>query len=628
MRGIGYRLARLPSARAFLAGAALLASFSGQKAFGQTQDSIGSDDVAMAIPRIAPRDGATVPLPRPLAPSQAALIRRIFAMQAKGDIPAAIRETGRLDSSTPLGHAMLGVVLADRYLGRFTRPQADVLQAWLDSWSDLTDAPEIHRLLLLRLPRGAKAPPLPAVASLASAPATAPVPEETETDGPSLDRKPALDRAVHAAARSGRPYAASRLIARQSGLQPAYAALLRGEAAQILFTLNRDREAYDTAAAGVRSCAHGGPCQEAALPAYIAGLAAWRMQRPAQARTMFEAAWRAGLTTASLKSGAAFWAARAHLYTGDPGGYVPWMRRAAAERDTFYGLLARRGLGLNFGVFTRPRETLAQADVDAVAAEPAGLRAFALLQLGQTDRAEAELRRLWPAAQHDPALGRAIMLVAANAGLDDLAAQLADLVQTGDGRPRDATRFAVPRLHPQGGFTVDPAMVYALARTESNFDPTMHSSAGARGLMQIMPDTARFIVGLADGHGGVGELYDPAVNLDLGQRYVAYLAGNDVVGGNLIRLLASYNAGPGNFARWSTQIHDGGDPLMFIEAIPIDETRAFVPRVLTYTWIYAARLHLPTPSLDELAEGAWPRYHPPQTATAHAAVQLVSVLFH
>ncbi len=63
--------------------------------------------------------------------------------------------------------------------------------------------------------------------------------------------------------------------------------------------------------------------------------------------------------------------------------------------------------------------------------------------------------------------------------------------------------------------------------------------------------------------------------------------------GDLLRLLASYNAGPGNFARWVSQIRDNDDPLLFIEAIPIDETRAHVPRVLTYTWIYAARLHLP-----------------------------------
>jgi soluble lytic murein transglycosylase-like protein len=169
----------------------------------------------------------------------------------------------------------------------------------------------------------------------------------------------------------------------------------------------------------------------------------------------------------------------------------------------------------------------------------------------------------------------------------------------------------VPRLRPRGGFIADPALIYGLARTESNFDPESVSAAGARGLMQIMPATARFVGSGAEGR---VTLHDPAVNLDLGQRYLVYLAGLDVVGGDLLRMLASYNSGPGGFGRWAGSVQDAGDPLLFLEAIPGDETRAFIPRVLAYTWIYAARLHLPAVSLDELAAGAWPRYRGLQTA--------------
>jgi soluble lytic murein transglycosylase-like protein len=125
--------------------------------------------------------------------------------------------------------------------------------------------------------------------------------------------------------------------------------------------------------------------------------------------------------------------------------------------------------------------------------------------------------------------------------------------------------------------------------------------------MQIMPETASFVMGSPR---PAAMLNDPEYNLFLGQRYVAYLAKHDAVGGNLLRLLASYNSGPNGFAKWVGNLRDNGDPLLFIEAIPVDETRAYVPRVLTYTWIYAARMHLPAPSLDELAAGAWPVYHP------------------
>jgi soluble lytic murein transglycosylase-like protein len=325
---------------------------------------------------------------------------------------------------------------------------------------------------------------------------------------------------------------------------------------------------------------------------------------------MFEAAWKASLTTSSLRSASAFWAARAQLRTGHAAGYRPWMSRASAEPRTFYGLLARRTLGLGFGFAENgqdAREILTEADIEAVAATAEGLRAFALLQVGQTNRAEAELRQLWPSADTRPELGRAILLVAQKAGLVQLAAQLADLVQARDGRPREATRFAVPRLLPDGGFRIDPAMVYGITKTESNFNTGLVSSAGATGLMQIMPETASFLSEkLAAPR---GSLRDPGTNLALGQRYIAYLAQHEAVGGNLLRLLASYNSGPGSFGRWGPSVLDQGDPLLFIEAIPVDETRQFVPRVLTYTWIYAARMRLPTPSLDELAAGVSPRYY-------------------
>ncbi len=126
--------------------------------------------------------------------------------------------------------------------------------------------------------------------------------------------------------------------------------------------------------------------------------------------------------------------------------------------------------------------------------------------------------------------------------------------------------------------------------------------------MQIMPVTARYVMG--SGSPGGPDLHDPSLNLDVGQRYVAFLGRQDGIEGDLIRLLASYNAGPGSFLRWSGAVRDEDDPLLFIEAIPTDETRAFVQHVLTYTWIYAARLRLPAPSLDELAAGEFPRFTP------------------
>ena len=614
MRGIGFTLSRLPAARAFIAGVAILAGASAEKAHAQGLN--GNDDTAFAVPPVAPRGSAGVALPQPLPPSDATRLRRIFAFQSSGRIAEAIQEAGLFDSSTPLGQGMLGHVLAQRYLGPQTKSTAPQLRAWLESWPGLPDAPAIHALLSLRLPRG-QVPPPPVLISLSTTAqaddSAVPVPEETEPAERMPVRNRALERSVCDAARAGGAAAVNKVLAQARGLAPGYASLLRGEAARVLFALNRDQDAYDVALPGV-----GAPGSDTAgLAGYMAGLAAWRMQKPELALPMFEASWMAGLTTSSLRAGAAFWAARTHLATRDPLGWYGWMQRAGDEERTFYGILARRVQGLDLDLRAGRREVLGEADVAAVAATDAGLRAFALLQIGQIGRADAELRLLWPQAQTTPTLARAIMLVAERAGLVDLAAQLADLVQAADERPRDMMRFPVPHLRPRGGFIADPALVYGVARTESNFDAGTVSSAGARGVMQIMPATARFIGSGAEGR---VTLRDPAVNLDLGQRYLAYLAGLDVVGGDLVRVLASYNSGPGNFGRWSNAVQDRGDPLLFLEAIPVDETRAYIPRVLAYTWIYAARLRMPAPSLDELAAGTWPRYHPFETAQGPATL--------
>ena len=128
-------------------------------------------------------------------------------------------------------------------------------------------------------------------------------------------------------------------------------------------------------------------------------------------------------------------------------------------------------------------------------------------------------------------------------------------------------------------------------------------------------DSARFegtasYVARMDGlaHKPGRELYRPEVNIDLGQRYLAYLLDHGTVRGDLFRLMVAYNGGPGNLGKWLRQIDDQGDPLLFIESLPSRETRVFIERVLSNLWIYRARLGQAAPSLDAIAAGDWPRY--------------------
>jgi soluble lytic murein transglycosylase-like protein len=121
---------------------------------------------------------------------------------------------------------------------------------------------------------------------------------------------------------------------------------------------------------------------------------------------------------------------------------------------------------------------------------------------------------------------------------------------------------------------VDPALLKALIRAESNFDPNAGSPAGAQGLTQLMPGTA---AGL-----GVTDVHDPAQAIEGGAKYLRSQL--DAFGGDETKALAAYNAGPGAVTRY------GGVP-------PYAETQQYVQRVLGYAAGYRSTLTTPTPSI-------------------------------
>ena len=472
----------------------------------------------MAVPRVGLPGTPGIGVPQPLAPSEAALIRRIFSLQGNGSMAEATRETARLQNDL-----LLGAILADRYLRE--RPTPNELTAWLARFGDEPEAPAIHALLE-RLAPGATAPP-------------------------TLDPPPA---------------------ARTRGWGDARA----------LFIQNRDAEAV--AAARMR------PTDAEAQ--FAGGLAAVRLGRN-DAVASFEAAYREAATPATQAAGA-FWVARLAQRGGDRGRFATWMRRAAQDGDTFYSFIARRALQPSIGCV--PAGTLGTADMDALLATPQGRRAFALLQVGEPLLAQAELRTLWLDTAQDGVFDRSIILAAHAVGFNQLASEIE---QTGPARPSNE---GLVRLHPAGGFVVDPTLVYAIVRHESNFHTGAVSRTGARGLMQIMPRTASAVAGSE-----ARNLQEPAVNLTIGQQLLLTLADDDAIDGDLIRLLGGYAQGQGGLRKWVDNVRDDGDPLMFIEAIPNSHTRSFIEDALVYSWQYAAQLRLPAASLDALAAGRFPR---------------------
>ncbi len=142
------------------------------------------------------------------------------------------------------------------------------------------------------------------------------------------------------------------------------------------------------------------------------------------------------------------------------------------------------------------------------------------------------------------------------------------------------------------GKPVEKALVFALSRQESEFDPNAGSSVGAQGLMQLMPGTARIIARQYHVGYSAARLKEASYNVQLGSAHLADLVGN--LNGSYILTLVAYNAGPRRAQEWVAYYGDprGGqvDPVDWVESIPFNETRQYVQKVMQNLHVYRSRL--------------------------------------
>jgi len=505
-----------------------------------------------------------------LSDSDLALYASAFALQDRGKWEQADGVIALLADPVLAGHLRHQRLMhPTAYRSTFAE-----LQRWLLAYGDHPDADRVHRLAQSRRPAGAE---------LAApwATDTAAMDEVLQVRGLSQPTAPPRQKAKVAAAP-------------------------RGSLNAVRSDYHGTRWQQSLDAALKLAARHG-----EALPgaSWYVGLSAWRLKRYALAAEHFAAL--AGYESADPweRAAGAYWAARAHLVLGQPASAILYLQSAANHPRTFYGLLASRRLGLDqeFGWSKLAGDRIL---VEALLSVPAVRRALALAQLGESDRAQAELTALMDARRRagDTLFVPLLTGLLGMTGDARTAYRLARIWEQRTGEHIDPALYPDLPWEPNGGYTFDRALIYAFIRKESRFDPVARSPAGARGLMQLMPATARFV------HGGGGDLSrvldDPASNIDLGQRYIRHLERDVGIGRDLIRIVVAYNAGPGNMERWDESTRHGGDPLLFIESLPSAETRNFVERVLANFWIYRARYNQPSQGLDDLARGDWPRYVP------------------
>lgn len=555
-------------------------------------------------------------IPAVLTAAEALVYRKIFSLQEHGDWVRADHEIAHLKDRRLLGH-----VLAQRYLHPAYRTSAVELSAWLAAYADHPDAGPLYRMAERRARPGT---PLrrPAGETLAGSwaaddlgpPPDRATPPGRKLSGEALARAGATKTQIRRALRAGDLGRAERLLwTRDSArlLSDGELDHLKAQIAAGWFAQGNDGKALELAAEAANRSGAVVPHAN-----WISGLALFKQNRFAEAARRFEALARTPGGEPWDVAAGAFWASRSHARNRRFDVVNYWLGQAAEHPRTFYGLLAIRQLGVQTPFDWDP-PLLTEGDVDAIRRTRSGERALALIQVGQSHRAEAELRRVY--ASGGPGQTRALLAIAMRANLPGLSIRLGRELADLDGRRHEGALYPIPPWTPKGGYQVDRALVYAFMRQESQFNTRAVSPAGARGLMQLMPQTAAHLDRVSF-RGRADALLEPVYNVTLGQRYLGELLQHESVQGDLIRLAAAYNGGPGNLMRWTRkQDARGGaeeDALLFIESLPAPETRHFITRILYSYWMYSERLGQPTPSLDEIAAGRWPTYSAVETQTA------------
>ncbi len=358
----------------------------------------------------------------------------------------------------------------------------------------------------------------------------------------------------------------------------------------------------------------------AAMGHWVAGLASFRQNDCDTAAQHFDGIGKAASAPTELRSAAAFWAARSHVRCGRPHLSTERLQAAVArDRDGFYGLLAATTLGLPPRIDWREPDFI-QADWTTLSGHQGARRAAALAEIGQSGLADRELRHL--AATTSNETYEPILRLAARLDLPATQYWLAQNPPPGQMPPMSA-RFPTPDWNPVRGWRVDRSLVFAHALQESKFITTARSGAGAKGLMQIMPGTARDLSRAMAIEHREELLADPAFNVEFGQSYLEMLRDSPHTQAMLPKVIAAYNAGPGSVQKWNAGgLKDNGDVLLFMESIPFRETRHYVGVVLRNYWLYEmkdaaqapARAAGRTSSLLSVANNQWPRFPASQIA--------------
>ncbi|MBV8060613.1 MAG: lytic transglycosylase domain-containing protein [Alphaproteobacteria bacterium] len=354
--------------------------------------------------------------------------------------------------------------------------------------------------------------------------------------------------------------------------------------------IRRAIERHDFARAFRLAVLHGQTePKQVAQAEFLAGWLALRfLNEPQAALEHFQALYDASSTPISRARGA-YWLGRTYEALGNRSEAEQAYENAAAMNITFYGQLAATRLQANPVIRATPEPTIPVAARNAYLMQD-NIRAIEKLNdMGERDRARLFFHAAMEAA-HRRADFALLTEIAYRLERPDLAIEAAknanqkNMLMTAGGFPVLENKLPEPP---------EPAFTHALIRQESMFNADAASGAGAKGLMQLMPSTAKSVARKMDIRYRPNQLGDPNYNLRLGTRFVQDQI--ESFDGSYVLALAGYNAGPHRVREWMSQIGDprsgNVDPVDWIELIPIAETRNYVQRIIENLQVYRARLN-------------------------------------
>ncbi len=295
-----------------------------------------------------------------------------------------------------------------------------------------------------------------------------------------------------------------------------------------------------------------------------------------------------------------YWLARAYQETGKPIQADEILTRLSTKRD-FYGYMAADNINSLYQLADNPVDVSAE-EIDAIKYNIEFQVAHELMLLDRKQEAKLQWWHALKTLQKKEITAAAKLAQQWN--WDEIAIfTIAKVKQWDDIEMRFPLSYA-DKIHENAELqNLNPVILFGLVRRESAFNKDAHSPVGARGLMQIMPQTGRQIAkDLNERWSGKNSLYNPVKNLKYGSYYYQKLLNQ--FDGNYALALAAYNAGPSRVKKWLPDESIPAD--IWIETIPYRETRNYVTSVLVYAMIYQQRMQSNELTMNDLTREVKP----------------------